>query len=622
MKVRTPPFSFLNRGFPRSGKTLRIMCALFILILTGCGSEVGEFFDKDHVEIHSKDLLREVATVEPVPEINNPLPELYRQPPKVVSNGGATKIFYFSKHHTPNVLKTLIQQQLGVKKISENTATNQLILEVSNEEEAQAALDFLQEVDVPPIQIKVDCLISELFADTTMDYETSVDIGNILAVESESIRDVGDAIAEVIRLGGYTPLTNIDEPGKSFAVDNPTFPGASSRAAGRNKTGLKIGITSASQSFQAVIDLLISKGYLKILMNTSVRVLNGRKAQIETSDSVPIQKTVTSKGVDPYDITEYKDVVDMLEVTPSAYSDGSISLRTHAMISSSSTPQGVTQKTIFTKREITIDENRIQPGSSLVIGGIRKSEQLGIVRGAPFLKDIPILGILFSSKDEEASAKEIMFILTPSISDDGTEHKKIIEEIRLKHARPEVNRGIIETVTDPLGRGKYTEHIEAKINELEQKRIEAETEAAEAEERVETIRRLMTEAQKRLMDEKTEAEQAKTQAQTARSEAEKIMSEMEKAKAQLEKAQAEMAKAKAEADKARAEAEKAKKQAQKSKAEAEKARQEVEKTKDECPCPAEENGDAEKPDENAEANNAEEKPKEEQPQPEKDQSGQ
>ena len=92
------------------------------------------------------------------------------------------------------------------------------------------------------------------------------------------------------------------------------------------------------------------------------------------------------------------------------------------------------QTAIITERSIDVEENRIAPGDSLVIGGMRKSEERSVVRGVPFFKDIPIFGVLFSSKDYEEKATEIIFILTPTISSGGIPNAEMLDEIRGKHS--------------------------------------------------------------------------------------------------------------------------------------------------------------------------------------------
>ena len=84
----------------------------------------------------------------------------------------------------------------------------------------------------------------------------------------------------------------------------------------------------------------------------------------------------------------------------------------------------------------------------MVIGGIRKSEEFSVVRGVPFLKDIPLLGILFSSKDFEERATETIFIITPSISSGGIPHKEMVEVIKRKHEPPSPE-GLEEAILDP-----------------------------------------------------------------------------------------------------------------------------------------------------------------------------
>jgi hypothetical protein len=73
-------------------------------------------------------------------------------------------------------------------------------------------LKLLHAVDVPPIQVNIDCLILERFADVTMDWETSIKIDNLFG--------------ENITLGGK---------------EGPEFHGASLREPRRAKFGLDIG---------------------------------------------------------------------------------------------------------------------------------------------------------------------------------------------------------------------------------------------------------------------------------------------------------------------------------------------------------------------------------------------
>ena len=418
---------------------------MVMLFICGC----GDFFADKPTELQAESILRDLSRVRVVSDANIAIPDLYKQPPKILETKDGVKLFYFTRYHTvekfagsikPDGTRHpgLIQQQLGYN-VNANPATNQLIINCPTHQEAQKVLEFLEQVDVQPIQVKIDCLVSELYADVTMDRETTIKIENLFGE---------------LTLGGKE-------------VDNvllPAFPGASLREEARELIGLKVGYSSnlgiSGHEFRALVDLLVSRGYLKILMNPILEVVNGETARIEAKDYVPLPKEVEVVDVGkvvPYTTTVYEWVVDSLEITPHVFADGYIGLETKAEIGSKSTPEGVKQIPIITERTIQNKENRIRQGESLIIGGIRKSEKRSVVRGVPFLKDIPLLGILFSSKDFEERAKETIFIITPSISTGGVEQAEMIDKIKQKHKKVEYERGLEEALTDPFGTGAKSE---------------------------------------------------------------------------------------------------------------------------------------------------------------------
>jgi hypothetical protein len=529
----------------------RVVFSSFCLcILAGCSRNTREFFDKKSIEIHSKDIIREVSQIQPIPDTNNPMPEFFVAPPEIKTVSPTdTKLYYFAKNHPPEKLAELIKSQLGYQ-VDVNPATNQLIIKSALPEESLVALEFLQQVDVPPIQVRIDCLISEIFADVTMDWETSLAIGDLFGDGQGGVRKVGDAIAETISLTGG-------------GTNNVAFPGAAARDSGRGNSGLLVGFASKSNSFKAVVDMLASRGYMKIVMNPTLRTVNGKAARITTSDQVPITKTVTGTATNaqgqvvPYEITEYVPVVDSLEVTPNVYADGSVGLKTKAKIGSKSMPEGASQRTIITTREVEVEENRIKPGDSLVIGGIRKSESVGITRGVPGLEDIPVLGILFSSKDQEDKVKEIMFILTPSVSSAGMDYETMIAGIRQKHMKPQEDPNIMRAFMEPFCKSKYADYVEKKAVESEVARIKAEATTVRTREEmsrlVDETNAEKAEAQK----EKTFAEKTKAEAQTIKAQAEQVKAETEKLKTEVETLKAQAEQRRAEADKAQADANKA-----------------------------------------------------------------
>ena len=426
---------------------------------------------------------------------------------------------------------------------------------------------------MPPIQVKIDCIISEVYADHTLDWETTIQIENLFG--------------KGINLGGK--IAN--------GILLPAFPGAALRDAARAAFGLNVGydnFANPGHKFRALVDLLVSRGYLKILMNPTLEVINGQKAVIKMSEHVPLQEvTVLTGRVGDRELetqTTYYDVIDSLEITPHVFADGYIGLETKALIGSHATPEGVKQTPIITTRQITIKENRIRQGESLVVGGIRKSEQRSVVRGVPFLKDIPLLGVLFSSKDYEERAKEILFILTPTISTGGIPNEQMVAKIQRKHTRVKSGDSLIDNIKDPFGAKAYTELVEEEAIHAEVERIKAEMDKAAAERKVMDLgKRLklaaseVEKARKRAVLVKsqvtTEAAEARTGAEAAKAEAAKAKATLGAAEKEAEAEKVKAAAAETEKDKAVAEAKKTAQEAAAAKAAAAKAKAEAEAAK-------------------------------------------
>ena len=516
---------------------LVVLCA-FAGSLSYCDA-AGDFFDSRATELESKNTLRELEAVRETPDVKIPRPQMYIDPPVIIEGTVAgkkdAKLYYFSKYHTVDKLITIFNQQF-IKTLYDNEgkplpsvgytvdqipATHQLIVSCPSVEYAQGVLVFLQQIDVPPIQVHIDCLVSEVYADHTLDWETTVEIQNLLGEE--------------IALGG-----KYNDDGGLL----PAFPGAALRDVARSKFGLKTGYVGNAgvqgHEFTALVDVLVSRGYLKILMNPSLEVVNGEMAYFEMTERVPLDMlTISTLERDIYTERNYVKIVDALRITPHVFADGFIGLETYALIGSKMTPEGVKQVPIVTKREITIAENRIRKGESLIVGGIRKVEQRSIVRGVPFLKDIPLLGVLFSSKDFEERAKEIMFIITPTISTGGLPNKDIVADIQRKHT-PVKNSDLIENLKDPFGAGAYTALVEQEAIEAEVGRLRAEMEKAAADRKGEELLKQIATAGRQVQGQTKQGERARAAAKTETTAAKAAI---ETAKAQTVQTQTKIAEA-------------------------------------------------------------------------------
>jgi len=494
-----------------------------LLTTTGC----QDWPDERQAGVQAAGILTDLSKIQTVPDPNVRIPDVYKAPPKKLKQivGGVEewKLFYFCQYHTSDKLKQVVQEQFATKlfdpkgqsttvpnyTVSGNSDTNQLIVRCPTEKDVDAVLELLRETDVPPIQVSIDCLISEIYADFTADRETSIYIEKLFG--------------ENIFLGGKKD---------SYGELLPAFPGAALRDSARSRFGLKIGYSKLTGTeFKTLVDLLVSRGYLKILMNPTLSVINGQPAKIMTKEHVPLQQVTTYMPVRgeylPETRIEYIDVIDSLEITPHVFADGYIGLETKAKISSKLAPEGIKQQPIVTEREVTNKDNRIRHGESLIIGGIRKTEKRDVIRGVPGLKDIPVLSLFFSSRDFEERTKEVIFIITPTISTGGKPNKEMIDMIREKHESP-LSQAPYESMKDPLGIGAREKEQQRKMEQAQTARQKCETDrtmsrlevvATSAE--LESMQAELDETKARLQEATARAEQAAAEAQKAKGKTEK-----------------------------------------------------------------------------------------------------
>ena len=105
-----------------------------------------------------------------------------------------------------------------------------------------------------------------------------------------------------------------------------------------------------------------------------------------------------------------------LTVTPQVTNDGSIMLNVDFSQSAPGTrPSGAAfaSEDRSVKTQVLVDS-----GSTLVIGGVYQSSEVESSSGIPFLRDIPIIGILFGSRSKELIKRELFIFISPRILND------------------------------------------------------------------------------------------------------------------------------------------------------------------------------------------------------------
>ena len=176
--------------------------------------------------------------------------------------------------------------------------------------------------------------------------------------------------------------------------------------------GGALGLSFGKLTSNIQVDLRLSAaaetGQVKIISTPKVVTLNNKSAKISQGQMIPYS-TVSAEGTK----TEFVEAALTLEVTPHITADGNVSMKIKATNNSAgSAATGVAPP--INKKEATT-ELLVKSGETTVIGGIYVDSDTNTDSGVPFLKDIPLLGWLFKSNNQQKTKTELLIFITPKI---------------------------------------------------------------------------------------------------------------------------------------------------------------------------------------------------------------
>lgn len=158
-------------------------------------------------------------------------------------------------------------------------------------------------------------------------------------------------------------------------------------------------------------------GDFTTLANPSIRVRNRQSAKILVGDKIPVVTTTTGTGGFVSDSVNYLDVGLKLEVEPTVFADDDVSIKLALEVSSLGpsvrTGSGTQAYQIGTRSTSTL--LRLREGETQLLAGLISREERTSASRVPGVGDLPVLGRLFSSQQDNANRTELVLAITPRI---------------------------------------------------------------------------------------------------------------------------------------------------------------------------------------------------------------
>lgn len=304
----------------------------------------------------------------------------------------------------PTVAKMLANMQAGITIDS----TGNKLLVVTSPKVLADIQRVIQEVDVPPLQIILECRMIEVAVEN--EEVLGLDWNKLSSVQTVISETPVDQYGNPVNSEGAASLSGIDPSVRGrLPAQMPFFPMETRRLGYWSKQ---------ATAFEVALDALLRTGRAEVLANTSVATLNNKEAAIQVVDEIPY--VARSGGVGGQVQIDQVIVGALLRVTPKINSDGYITTSIQPELSSIfQFLESSDTQLPWVKRRTSSTTIRIKDGETVIIGGLLGVEASKTEHRFPFLGDIPFIGSLFRHKSTSTRKTDLIIQVTPHIIGTG-----------------------------------------------------------------------------------------------------------------------------------------------------------------------------------------------------------
>lgn len=280
--------------------------------------------------------------------------------------------------------------------IRADTSTNSLVI-IGRQEDYRKISALIRQLDISPTQVLIEVTIAEVSLNNALKY----------------------GVRWYFNSGNHQVSLN----------DNP------SATAIASKTGFNYAFTVPQGKL--VVNALDRVTDVQIISSPTLMVLDNQTATLKIGDQVPVATRAAQSTTNPdapiVNDIELKDTGIILSVTPRVKSSGLVSLDI------SQEASDVVQTTSSAINSPTIRQRKInssvavQSGAEIILGGLISVNKEKGNEGVPLLKDIPLLGVAFTSDASRAGRRtELLIIIRPTVVSNGVDIQNVTQEIKAR----------------------------------------------------------------------------------------------------------------------------------------------------------------------------------------------
>jgi general secretion pathway protein D len=282
--------------------------------------------------------------------------------------------------------------------------TNNALLIYATPAEYSVVEGMLHKIDVIPLQVLIEATIAEVDLNDQLQYGTQFFFHTDHVAETLGPNSINENLPSVVPLGSL-----------GYPSTSPYF------------------ILSKAPEF--AIEALASVTKVKILSAPEIMVLDNQAARLQVGQQVPVLTgTATSTlaaGAPVVNSVDYHETGVIMQVTPRVNTGGLVALDIAQEVSdvAAAATNTVTGSPTFND-QVFRTRVVVQDGQTVGMAGLIRDNVNEGNAGLPFLKDIPLVGTLFSTQSKSRVRTELLVLITPHVVRDQRDARALTEDLR------------------------------------------------------------------------------------------------------------------------------------------------------------------------------------------------
>jgi general secretion pathway protein D len=283
--------------------------------------------------------------------------------------------------------------------------TNNALVITAPPKVMRAVMDIIDKLDIRRPQVLVEAIIAEVNVDK------SAELGvNWAAFSKGSNVPAGSFVSPV----GGTSIVDL-----ASAIQNP----ANASTTLLQGTTIGIGrIAGTGVNFAATLRAIRGDTNTNVLSTPSTLTMDNQEAELKVAQEVPFvtgqftnTTAVTGGAVNPFQTIQRQEVGTILKVTPTISAEGTALMLKISIESSSIGQKPAGAVDLVTNKRTISTTVLIEDGGVVVLGGLIEDNSVRGEQRVPYLGNIPILGLLFKTRNATATKNNLIIFIRPKI---------------------------------------------------------------------------------------------------------------------------------------------------------------------------------------------------------------